>query len=94
MQLQGFTIRAVSSVQSNRLAAARQARTLAWQPPYEASCAGTGCADESLEGLSTGAPVLLRRCYMRLMRRKLGLLEVDGGDGDRALIEDLLQVDY
>ena len=29
---------------------------------------------------------------MRLMRRKLGLLEVDGGDSDRALIEDLLQV--
>ncbi len=32
------------------------------------------------------------RCYWASMRRKLGLLEVDGGEEDQELITDLLQV--
>ena len=32
-----------------------------------------------------------RRCYWAMMRRKLGLLAVDGGEADRTLVDDLLQ---
>ena len=32
-----------------------------------------------------------RRCYWAMMRRKLGLLAVDGGEADWILVDDLLQ---
>jgi hypothetical protein len=38
-----------------------------------------------------GQPGRRRRCYQATMRRKLGLLAVDGGADDQALAEDLLQ---
>jgi len=55
--------------------------------PRSADAGKVLCASSCFEG----RPERRRRCYQATMRRKLGLLAVDGGADDQALAEDLLQ---